>query len=162
MFGWLTAAAEHPIWHDNRVLPLLRAIVSLLSDLFRLGVLFLRSSNAVRAENLLLRKQLAWYIERGIKPRRVDHATRVGLAVFSRLCDWRQSPSLPARGKNKPPFSPSGKLACGQSAVNHASRRSDARNFGDFPGHSPLQAPPIGAVLPLARVRGERAPRLRG
>ena len=69
------------------MLHLVRAIASLLSDLLRLGVLFLRSSNALRAENLLLRKQLVWYIERGIKPRRMDHATRVSLAVFSRLCD---------------------------------------------------------------------------
>src|SRR5437867_1499857 len=73
------------------MLHLVRAIVGVLSDVGRLGVLFLRSSNAVRVENLILRKQLARYIERGIKPRRVDHATRVSLAVFSRLCDWRQS-----------------------------------------------------------------------
>ena len=63
----------------------------MLWDALRLGVLFLRSSSAVRAENLILRRQLARYIERGIKPRRMDHATRVSLAVFSRLCDWRQA-----------------------------------------------------------------------
>ena len=60
-------------------------------DALKLGVLLLRSASAVRAENLVLRRQLAWYIERGIKSRRVNHATRVSLAVFSRLCDWRQS-----------------------------------------------------------------------
>src|ERR1700722_5072498 len=70
------------------MLHLVRAIVGVLSDLLKLGVLFFRSSNAVRAENLILRRQLARYIERGIKPRRVDHVTRASLAVFSRLCNW--------------------------------------------------------------------------
>jgi hypothetical protein len=54
-------------------------------------VSFLRSSRAIRGENLVLRKQLASYIERGIKPRRVDHATWVSLALFSRLFDWRDA-----------------------------------------------------------------------
>ena len=52
-------------------------------------MLFFRSSSSIRAENLVLRRQLARYIERGIKPRRVDHPTRVSLALFTRLCDWR-------------------------------------------------------------------------
>jgi putative transposase len=73
------------------MLQLARAVVGIISDILRLVVLFLRSSNAIRAENLVLRKQLAWYIERGIKPRRVDHATRVSLALFSRLFDWRDA-----------------------------------------------------------------------
>ena len=60
----------------------------------------------------------------------------------------------PEPRKNKPPFSPIGALACGQSAVNHASPRSRLEEFRGFPGHSPLQAPDIGAVLPLARMRG--------
>jgi putative transposase len=64
---------------------LARAIVGVAWDLLRLAVSFLRSSRALRAENLVLRKQLASYIERGGKPRRVDHATRVSLALFTRL-----------------------------------------------------------------------------
>ena len=87
----MLAAAGRRIWHDHRMLHLGRAIVGVLSDLSRLAVLFLRSTYSVRAENLILRKQLAWYIERGIRPGRMDHATRVSLAVFSRLCDWRQA-----------------------------------------------------------------------
>ena len=71
------------------MLQLARAIVGVGSDVLRLVVSFLRSSSAIRAENLVLRRQLARYIERGIKPRRVDHATRVSLALFSRLFDWR-------------------------------------------------------------------------
>jgi len=63
----------------------------MLLDLSRLGVLFLRSSSAIRAENLVLRRQLEWYIERGIKAQRADHATRVSLSVFSRLFNWRDA-----------------------------------------------------------------------
>ena len=73
------------------MLQLARAIVGILSDILRLGVAFLRSSSAIRAENLVLRKQLARYIERGIKPRRVDHVTRVNLALFTRLFEWRDT-----------------------------------------------------------------------
>ena len=70
---------------------LVRAIVGVASDVLRLGVLFLHSSSAIRAENLVLRKQLASYIERGLKPRRVDHATRVSVALFTRVFDWRDT-----------------------------------------------------------------------
>ena len=73
------------------MLQLARAIVGVASDVLRLVVSFLPSSTAIRAENLVLRKQLAWRIERGIKPRRVDHATRVSLALFTRLFDWRDA-----------------------------------------------------------------------
>ena len=71
------------------MLPLARVFVGVASDVLRLVVSFLRPSSAIRAENLVLRKQLASYVERGIKPRRMDHATRVSLALFSRMCDWR-------------------------------------------------------------------------
>ena len=57
----------------------------------RLVVLFWRSSSVIRVENLVLRRQLAQYIERDIKPKRVDHATRVSLALFTRLFDWRDA-----------------------------------------------------------------------
>ena len=42
-----------------------------------------------RAENLALRTQLAGLIERGIKPKRANFATRVSLAVFTQCFDWR-------------------------------------------------------------------------
>jgi len=44
-----------------------RAIVEALVDLVKLIGLFLRPAGAIRAENLVLRKQLAAYIERGIQ-----------------------------------------------------------------------------------------------
>jgi len=75
----VTPANAGRLWHDERILQWARAVVGIVSDVLTLGILFLRSSNAIRAENLVLRRQLARYIERGIKPRRVDHATRVTL-----------------------------------------------------------------------------------
>jgi hypothetical protein len=83
--------AGNPIWHDARMLQLARVIVEVLADLVKLAVLFLRSASAIRAENLALRRQLAAYIERGIRPRRLDHAGRVSLSVLARLFSWRDA-----------------------------------------------------------------------
>ena len=68
-----------------------RIVAALLSDALSLVLLFLRSSSAIRAENLVLRKQLAQYIERGVKPRRIDSVTRMGVALLTRLCDWHDA-----------------------------------------------------------------------
>jgi hypothetical protein len=70
---------------------IVRIVAGLLSDAFRLVLLLLRSSSAIRAENLVLRKQLAQYIERGVKPRRVDSVTRISLALLTRLFDWQNA-----------------------------------------------------------------------
>ena len=50
----------------------------------------LRSRATLAADNLFLRKQLALYLERQVKPRRADDATRIGLVALSRFVDWRQ------------------------------------------------------------------------
>jgi transposase InsO family protein len=63
----------------------------LLADVLRFVIVALRPTRAVAAENLFLRRQLAMYVERGVKPRRPDVATRVSLALLSRLFDWRSS-----------------------------------------------------------------------
>jgi putative transposase len=73
------------------MLPLARAFIGVAREVLRLIVSFLCSSGGIRAENLVLRKQLASYIERGIKPRRADHATRVSLALFTGMFDWRDA-----------------------------------------------------------------------
>ena len=49
-----------------------------------------RSHAQLAAENLFLRKPLALYLERQVKPRRADDATRIALVALSRLIDWRQ------------------------------------------------------------------------
>jgi hypothetical protein len=73
------------------VIVLVRIVFRLLADLAGLVVLSLRRRRSVEAENLFLRRQLALYLERGVKPRRIDAATRVSLALLSRLFDWRDA-----------------------------------------------------------------------
>lgn len=50
-----------------------------------------RPGRSLEAENLFLRRQLAPYIQRGIKPRRIGAATRMSLVFLSRLFDWRDA-----------------------------------------------------------------------
>ena len=49
--------------------------LNIFGDLFRFLALVLRSKTSLAAENLFLRKQLAFYQERKIKPRRTDNPT---------------------------------------------------------------------------------------
>ena len=53
------------MWNDRDVLSVLCIIIRVLSDLISL------------------------YIERGVKPRRIDSVTRITLVLLSRLFDWR-------------------------------------------------------------------------
>jgi transposase InsO family protein len=73
------------------VRPLFRSLVQVTRDLVALIVsAAMRSRAQLVAENLFLRKQLAMYQERGVKPRRADNATRITLVVLSRFLEWRQ------------------------------------------------------------------------
>jgi hypothetical protein len=73
------------------VIVLARIVFRLLADLAGLVVFSLRRRRSVEAENLFLRRELALHQERGVRPRRVDAATRVSLALLSRLFDWRDA-----------------------------------------------------------------------
>jgi len=73
------------------VIALARIVLRLLADLTGLAVLSLRPRRSVEAENLFLRRELALYQERSVKPRRVDATTRVSLAWLSRLFNWRDA-----------------------------------------------------------------------
>ena len=53
---------------------LLQIVLRLIEDALKWLVLLARSDESVRAENLVLRRQLAMFVERGIQPRRVDAA----------------------------------------------------------------------------------------
>jgi transposase InsO family protein len=59
--------------------------------LSRLVFLAVRPRAALAAENLFLRKQLALFQERQVKPRRANDATRWLMAAVSRLFDWRMA-----------------------------------------------------------------------
>jgi hypothetical protein len=69
----------------------LEILLQLVAETLRWCELAFRSSRSIQAENLFLRRQLALYIERGVKPRRIDSVTRIGLTVLSRLFDWRDA-----------------------------------------------------------------------
>src|SRR4030081_1195862 len=66
-----------------------RAAGRLLLDAVRCLSLAFRSRSQLAAENLFLRKQLALYAERGVRPRRADDATRITLVALGRLIDWK-------------------------------------------------------------------------
>ncbi|MEJ8825962.1 hypothetical protein WKW80_28700 [Variovorax humicola] len=53
---------------------LLQIVLRLIEDALRWLVLLARADETVRSENLVLRRQLAMFVERGIQPRRVDAA----------------------------------------------------------------------------------------
>ena len=55
----------------------------LIHDAIRFTSLALRSNVALRAENLFLRKQLALYLEREVKPRRPTDGIRLGMVLLS-------------------------------------------------------------------------------
>jgi putative transposase len=73
------------------VLKAIAIILSLMSDLIRRFGLVLRPRKSLEAEILFLRRQLALYVERGVRPRRIDAATRVSLALLSRVFEWRSA-----------------------------------------------------------------------
>ena len=63
----------------------------LLTDLLTFLTVGLRSRTELAAENLFLRKPLAFYQERKIRPRRLDQAARLTLVWLSRRFDWRNA-----------------------------------------------------------------------
>jgi len=68
---------------------LLQLLLRLLADVGRFTSLLFKPRHAITAENLILRRQIALFEERAMKPRRVDAVARLSLAIWSRLCDRR-------------------------------------------------------------------------
>jgi transposase InsO family protein len=66
-----------------------RTAVRLLVDVVRFTAVAVKSRSQLAAKNLFLRKQLALYRERQVKPRRADDATRITLVMLAHLIDWR-------------------------------------------------------------------------
>jgi putative transposase len=78
-------------WHDHVVLSAFSIIVRLAWNLLQWCGLVLRPRESLEAEILFLRRQLALYRERGVKPKRVDAAARATLTLLSRWFDWRSA-----------------------------------------------------------------------
>ena len=73
----------------------LGCFVHLAGDLTLSGLRFLgatlRARSAVSAEILFLRKQLAFYQEHQVRPRRLTDSARFSLVFWSRLFDWKEA-----------------------------------------------------------------------
>jgi putative transposase len=78
-----------------RLLRLIRSTFGVLrdwaADAPSLVRLILGSRTALIAENLFLRKQLAFYQEHQIRPRRLSNAARLWLAFWSRFFAWKSA-----------------------------------------------------------------------
>jgi len=77
---WLKA-----FWHCART------IARVIFDLVELLGLATKSRSALMAENLFLRKQLAMFQERNVRPHRAQDSARWLMACLSRLFDWREA-----------------------------------------------------------------------
>jgi putative transposase len=69
----------------------LTTLSSIAGDLVRLLLLVSRSRRALAAENLFLRKQLALFQERKVKPRRARDSTRLIMVILGRMFAWRDA-----------------------------------------------------------------------
>jgi len=111
----------------SRIYRVLGEITYLAHMLFTDGVRFIalcaRSRTALAAENLFLRKQLAFYLERNAIPRRFDNVTRFILVLLSRAFAWKDAlvnvtPSLAAYRTQVHAQMPAGTTACRSTLVN--------------------------------------------
>ena len=74
--------------------PLRRSLTTLSSvacDLVRLVVVMFRSRRALATENIFLRKQLALFQERKVKPHRAHDSTRLIMVILGRMFSWRNA-----------------------------------------------------------------------
>jgi hypothetical protein len=71
--------------------PLTHGLTTLSSVAYDLLVLGMRSRRTLAAENLFLRKQLALFQERNVKPRRAYDSTRLVMVMLGRLFWWRDA-----------------------------------------------------------------------
>jgi transposase len=82
-------------WVKGRTAVIVATLFPILINSFTDCIRFLQSLSARRAilaaENLFLRKQLAFYQEHRIRPRRLTATARFSLLFWSRFCDWRNA-----------------------------------------------------------------------
>ena len=80
---------------SSRLFNVLGELAHLARTLFTDGAHFialcLRSRTALAAENLFLRKQLAFYQERKVRPQRFDNVSRFTLVLLSYGFEWKDA-----------------------------------------------------------------------
>lgn len=122
-----------------------------LLDAARFLVLCLRPAPTLAAENLFLRKQLAQYQERHVKPRRANDATRMALIWLSRFFDWRRVAGDRAAGDPHPLAPP------GLSTLLAVEIQTGATSLAQgLAGHHPSYGP--GESHLGARTHHQRTP----
>src|SRR6266511_60530 len=75
----------------RHLMQLTAMLLTLVVDVVRFFRLCLRPRAALAAENLFLRKQLAMYQERQVKPQRATHAIRIAMVWLAHWFDWRHA-----------------------------------------------------------------------
>ena len=83
---FLSRFAQGPAFRSG-----LATLMELLSDGTRFLMTPTRSRVALGAEVLFLRKQLAYYQEHEVRPRRLTDAARLSLVLWSRFFNWKES-----------------------------------------------------------------------
>jgi hypothetical protein len=81
----LARSVSHPL------VSFVRLVGGLTVDGFHFLGAIIRSRSAVSAEILFLRKQLAFYQEHQIRPRRLTDSARFSLVSWTRLLDWKEA-----------------------------------------------------------------------
>jgi hypothetical protein len=109
------------------MLRIVAGVASVICDGLRWLWLTLRSTSAVEAENLFLRRQLALYVERGVKPRRIDSVTRIALTILSGFFAWQDALVVATQSKDE----------CG----------ARTRDRDPSPGVSELAHSPVGSSV---------------
>jgi hypothetical protein len=69
---------------------MIRTAILLVRDLLHFVALACSTRASLAAENVFLRKPLAFYVERKAKSRRLNDTARIALVDLARLIDWRQ------------------------------------------------------------------------
>jgi putative transposase len=91
LFDYTALGMLHVLCLLHHLVQLVYVLLVLLGNAARFVLLCLRPPAALAAEHLFLRKQLALYQERHVKPHRTMNATRLALVWLSRWFNWRQA-----------------------------------------------------------------------
>jgi hypothetical protein len=76
---------------SSALLGLAATVSDLLVDLLKSLKAAVRSRSSLVAENFFLRKQLAFYQEHEVKPRRLTDAARIAMVFWSRWFKWKDA-----------------------------------------------------------------------
>jgi hypothetical protein len=120
----------------RRLRPLVSVFFAIVSDLIQFMRSTLRPRTSLVAENLFLRKQLAFYGEDKIKPRPLTDAARWSLVLWSRVFDCWSAGIEKAFGYSGAVSLPADHLSPGDSRID-CTHGSGEPNLGPTAGWPP-------------------------